>query len=124
MASEPQTSPLSEGPAVPDAVKMPRPTAAPLVLALGLTLPAAGVPLGTGFLVVGAVVLVASLGMWIAQLLSGRGHVHERLAEPQRRPRPVTGAPGGVERLREGMPGYRLRLPQDVHPLSAGLKGG
>ena len=22
------------------------------------------------------------------------------------------------------MPGYRLRLPQDVHPISAGIKGG
>ena len=32
--------------------------------------------------------------------------------------------PGGVEHLRPGMPGYRLRLPQDVHPVSAGLKGG
>src|SRR5262249_37067978 len=30
----------------------------------------------------------------------------------------------GVERLRPGMPGYRLRLPQDVHPVSAGVKGG
>jgi hypothetical protein len=29
-----------------------------------------------------------------------------------------------VERLSEGMPGYRLRLPQDVHPISAGIKGG
>src|SRR5262245_25980246 len=106
MASEPQTSLPSEGPAVPDAVKMPRPTAVPRLLALGLTLLAAGVPLGTGSLVVGAVVLVAGLGMWTAQLLPGRGDVHERLAEPQRRPRPVTGAPGGVERLREGMPGY------------------
>ena len=36
----------------------------------------------------------------------------------------MTGAPGGVEHLRPGMPGYRLRLPQDVHPISAGLKGG
>jgi hypothetical protein len=124
MPSEPQTTPQSEGPAAPDAVEVPRQTAAPLVLALGLTLLAAGVPLGTGFLVVGAGVLVAGLGTWIAQLLPGRGHVREPLAEPLRRPPPTTGAPGGVERLREGMPGYRLRLPQDVHPISAGLKGG
>ena len=36
----------------------------------------------------------------------------------------MTAAPGGVEQLRPGMPGYRLRLPEDVHPISAGLKGG
>src|SRR5262249_37442270 len=106
-----------------DSVGMPRPTAAPLVLALGLALLAAGVPLGPGFLVVGAVVVVAGLSVWIAQLLPGRGHVHEPLAEPAR-PRPVTGAPGGVAGLGRGRPGYRLRWPQDVHPISAGLKGG
>jgi hypothetical protein len=123
MASEPLRTP-PDGPAAPGTVQMPRPTAAPLVLALGLALLAAGVPFGPGFLVVGAAVVVVGLGLWVAQLLPGRGHVHEPLAEPARRPRPVTGAPGGVERLREGMPGHRLRLPQDVHPISAGLKGG
>jgi mono/diheme cytochrome c family protein len=69
-------------------------------------------------------VIVASLSLWIVQLLPGRGHVHEPLAEPTRRPPAIVGVPGGVEQLRPGMPGYRLRLPQDVHPVSAGLKGG
>jgi hypothetical protein len=36
----------------------------------------------------------------------------------------VTAEPGGVEQLRPGLPGYRLRLPERVHPISAGLKGG
>ena len=124
MASEPQATPPPAGPAAPDFVEMPRPTAAPLVLAVGMALLAAGVPLGPGFLVVGGVVLVAGLSLWIAQLLPGRGHVHEALAEPASRLPPVTGAPGGVEHLQQDMPGYRLRLPQDVHPISAGLKGG
>ena len=123
MASESQTMTQPEGPAAPDTFEMPRPTAAPLVLALGLTLLAAGVVLGIGFVAVGAVVVIAGLSIWIGQLLPGRGHVLESLVEPAR-PGPVTGAPGGVERLRPGMPGYRLRLPQDVHPVSAGLRGG
>jgi hypothetical protein len=123
MASEPQSMPQAEGPVAPDSVEMPRPTAAPLVLALGLTLLATGVALGLGFFVVGALVVVAALSIWIGQLLPGRGHLHESLAG-RTRPRPVTGAPGGVEHLRPGMPGYRLRLPQDVRPVSAGLKGG
>jgi hypothetical protein len=124
MASEPLTTSSPESPAQLESVEMPRPTAAPLVLALGMAVLAAGVAFGVGFFVVGAVVLVAGLSIRIAQLLPGRGHVHESLAEPARRPRPVTGAPGGVERLEKGMPGYRLRLPQKVHPISAGLKGG
>jgi hypothetical protein len=122
MVTEPQATPQPESSAAPDAVEMPRPTVAPLVLALGMALLAAGVPFGPGFLVVGAVVVVAGLGIWIAQLLPGQGHVHEPLAEA--RPQSVPAAPGGVERLRAGMPGYRLRLPQDVHPISAGFKGG
>ena len=124
MASEPLTTPEPENPATPDSVAMPRPTPAPLVLALGLALLAAGVPFGTGFLVAGAVVVIAGLKLWVSQLLPGVGHVHESLVEPARRPGPVTGRPGRVERLGPGMPGYRLRLPQAVHPVSAGLKGG
>src|SRR5215472_8547943 len=123
MASDAQIGPQPEAPAAPDSLEMPRPTAAPLVLALGITLLATGVSLGTAFLVVGAVVVVAGLSIWIVQLLPGRGHVHESLVETAR-PQPVMARPGGVEHLRSGMPGYRLRLPQDVHPVSAGLKGG
>jgi hypothetical protein len=81
------------------------------------------VALDTAFLVVGAVVVVAGLSIWIVQLLPGRGHVHESLVETAR-PQPVEARSGGVEHLRAGMPGYRLRLPQEVHPVSAGLKGG
>src|SRR4051794_35001569 len=94
MASEPRATPQPEGGAAPDAVEMPRPTAAPLVLALGLTLLAAGVALGLGFVVAGAAVVVAGLGLWVAQLLPGRGHVHEPRVAPDRRPRPVTATPG------------------------------
>jgi hypothetical protein len=124
MASEPLGTSPTEGRAAGESVQMPRPTAAPLVLALGLAILAAGVPFGTAFFIVGAAVVVAGLSIWIGQLLPGRGHMHESLAEPARPPQPVTAAPGGVERLRPGMPGYRLRLPQDVHPISAGIKGG
>jgi hypothetical protein len=120
MASETQTTPHPEPPS--GSVEMPRPTAAPLVLALGLSLLAAGIPLGTGFLAAGAVVVVAGLSIWIAQLLPGQGHAHEPLTGPA--PRPVTGVPGRVEHMEEGMPGYRLRLPQDVRPVTAGIKGG
>lgn len=124
MASAPLETPPNEGTAPPESILMPRPTAAPLVLALGMAILAAGVPFGAGFFVVGALVLVAGLSIWIAQLLPGQGHVYESLAKPAHRPGPVTAAPGGVERLQPGMPGYRLRLPQDVHPISSGIKGG
>ena len=69
-------------------------------------------------------VIVAGLGLWIVQLLPGRGHVHESAGRDGAASQSVMARPGGVEHLRQGMPGYRLRLPQEVHPISAGLKGG
>jgi hypothetical protein len=107
-----------------DTVSMPRPTIAPLVLAAGLAMAALGVALGPAFLVVGALILLTGLGLWVSELLPGRGHFHEPLAEPSRRARMVAAIDGGVEHLQAGMPGYRLRMPETVHPISAGLKGG
>ena len=56
-----------------NSVEMPRPTAAPLVLCLGLTLLAAGATLGLAFLVVGALVMVTGLGMWVAAAVARSG---------------------------------------------------
>ena len=103
---------------------MPRPTVAPMMLALGLVLLAAGAPFGLAFLVGGAVVLVAGLGSWVGELLPGAVTAtnrwwHRRCAQRRWRPELAT-----VEQLRPGMPGYRARLPEEVHPLSAGIKGG
>ena len=53
---------------------MPRPTVAPLVLAVGIVLLAMGVATSLAFVLVGGIVFVVGLGMWIDQLLPGRGH--------------------------------------------------
>lgn len=108
----------------PESVEMPAPTAAPLVLALGVCLLAAGVAFGTAMIVVGAAVLFAGLGLWVAHLLPGRGHFHEHFSPAAQRARPIAAQLGAVEQLHEGMPGYRVQLPVMVHPVSAGVKGG
>ena len=107
-----------------ESVELPRPTVAPMVLALGMALVAAGVATNVAFAVVGGLILASGLGLWVAQLAPGRGEHREAWVEPARRPRPVAGRPGGVGRMQEGVPGYRLRLPTEVHPISAGIKGG
>ena len=124
MASNPEAAPETDIPAGQDSIEMPRPTVAPLVLSLGVALLAAGVALGTTFMIVGALVLVTGLGLWVAALLPGRGHVHELRVALARRPTSVTTERARVEQLRPGMPGYRVRLPEDVYPISAGVKGG
>lgn len=107
-----------------ESVVVPRPTVAPLVLVLGMAMLAAGIVTNIAFMVVGAVVLIFGLGLWIAQLVPGRGQHREPMVEPTHRPRPVTVKVGGVGRMREGEPGFRFRLPIEVHPISAGVKGG
>ncbi len=102
-------------------VEMPRPNAWPMVLSLGVLLVAAGVVMSPGFIPVGLVILVAGLAGWIGQLLPGRGHVHE---PPAAKPQPITGVPGTVEQLLPGMPGHRMRIPERIHPISAGIRGG
>jgi hypothetical protein len=94
------------------------------VLALGIGLLGMGLAINLALTVVGAVVFVAGLAGWIYQLLPGKGHAHEPLAGPEGRPRQVSAIPGTVEQLRAGVPGYRFRLPEKVHPISAGVKGG
>jgi len=105
-------------------VEMPRPTIAPLALALGMIVLAAGAPFGLPFIVLGAGILITAMSIWVAELLPGRGHVSEPLAEPSQRAQPVPAELDRVEQIRPGMPGYRARLPESVHPLSAGIKGG
>lgn len=102
-------------------VELPAPTAAPLMLALGITLLAFGWATHLAFAIVGAVLFAFALGRWIVDLLPGRGHAIEPLAAG---PRLVVASLGTVGELRKGMPGYRLRLPEKVHPISAGIKGG
>ena len=113
-----------QDPAGRESVEMPRATVWPIVLALGITLLGAGLATSLALSVVGAVLFVFGLGGWIGQLLPGRGHRHEPLVEPALRSRSVVEKPGTVEQLRPGMAGYRFRLPEKIHPISAGVKGG
>jgi len=83
---------------------------------------AAGIVFGIAMSLVGLAIFIAGLGAWISHLLPGRGHVHEERAE--RRPETITATPGAVEQMRAGAPGYRMRLPLEVRPTSAGIKGG
>ncbi|HTN74905.1 MAG TPA: hypothetical protein VL096_06650 [Pirellulaceae bacterium] len=122
MASETEPAHSEQSPVAHDSVLMPEPTVAPLVLALGLAMLALGVAFGWPFMLVGAILLFTGLGQWVAQLLPGRGHIHEPLTAQL--PTPILARPGMVDSLRPGVPGYRFRLPEKVHPISAGIKGG
>ena len=123
MTTEPYTTPDPAGPAGSESFEAPRPTIAPFVLVAGLSLAAAGLAFDTVFfLATGAAIFLAGLVGWIGQLLPGRGHVRVEAVEPL--PRPVAAAPGTVEQLAAGRPGYRVQLPTKIHPISSGVWGG
>jgi hypothetical protein len=125
MASELEATPNSEPPSGhPSSVEMPRPTVGPLVLSAGIVLLAAGSILGVAYLAVGAVIFVCGLSFWVANLLPGQGHMHEKVPEAELQPSPVTSPRTTVEQLQPGMMGYRAQLPEKVQPISAGVKGG
>jgi hypothetical protein len=105
-------------------IEMPRPTAWPMVVALGVAFALAGVATSPAILIVGAIILIAGIVGWVSQLLPGQGHMHEERVESSERPQPVEARPGTVQQLAAGVPGYRLRLPVEVHPTSAGVWGG
>ena len=105
-------------------VEMPRPTVAPLVVSLGLALLAIGVVANLAMIVVGGLVVGCGLGIWIYDLLPGRGHFHEPLVALELRAPPILATSGAVEQLERDKPGYRLRMPEHVHPISAGIRGG
>src|SRR6478736_976562 len=107
---------------LPESVEMPKSTAWPIVLSLGVVLLALGVATEVAFSAVGGVLVVIGIVGWIAQLLPGRGHEHEAQAEVKATP--ITARPGTVEQLKPGVIGYRFQLPEKVHPVSAGIKGG
>ena len=85
---------------------------------------ASGVALNLAMLEVGVLILLTGLAIWIGSLLPGRGHFHEERTGPDRQPQPIVPTAGAVAHLETGMPGYRMRLPLKVHPISAGIKGG
>jgi hypothetical protein len=124
MASDSGGATEPDFPAAGDYVVMPRASIAPLMLSLGLAMLATGVVTSPAFLVVGGAIIVTGLGVWIGSLLPGRGHFYELLVPPSERAKSIKARPATVEHLQVGMPGYRLRLPTEVHPISAGVRGG
>src|SRR5271156_4318676 len=124
MAADPKPICEPGAPSSNQELEVPRTTIAPLTVALGLAMIAAGVITSLAFVMVGISIVVAGVGLWISNLLPGSGHVHIVLVT--RASKPLVGAvkASAVEHLHAGMPGYRLRLPAEVHPISAGIVGG
>jgi hypothetical protein len=108
----------------PETIELPAPTAWPMVLALGVTLLFAGLVTNPIVSAVGGVLsLLAGVGWW-RQVLPEPALEHLPLRLLAERAAPIVPARAGVGRLRLGEAGHRVRIPVEVQPISAGVKGG
>ena len=102
-------------------VVLPAPTAYPMALSLGVTLLFAGLLTHVAMSILGAVVMLASAIGWFHEVLPHEQHEAVPL-EPE--PPAVSIEGRQVARLEVGQHAHRARLPVEVYPVSAGLKGG
>jgi hypothetical protein len=109
---------------VPEAIAMPAPTVWPLVTALGITLGCAGLVTHLAVSVVGLVLFLCGLVGWWRDVLPVEKHEAVLVPPPERRAAPVQTQFHTVARLHLGEGGHRVRIPAEIHPYSAGIKGG
>jgi hypothetical protein len=101
---------------------MPAPTAWPIILAFGLALVFAGLVTSSSVSLLGAILAVSGCIGWFREVLPHERHesvtVYETIMPVStRRPRVAA-----VEWMTEEL--HRARLPLEIYPISAGVKGG
>jgi hypothetical protein len=101
----------------PKTVRTPAPTAWPIVLAFGVTLMAAGLVTSASVTVLGALLAVAAAAGWFRDVLPEESFATVRVDTAAPPPAPDG---RGIARLDI----HRARLPVEIYPVSAGLKGG
>ena len=109
---------------VPETVAMPAPTVWPLVTALGITLVCAGLVTHVAVSMVGLVLFLRGLVGWWRDVLPVEKHEAVPVPPPEQRAAPVQTQFHTVARLHLGEGGHRVRIPAEIHPYSAGIKGG
>src|SRR5271165_2330051 len=103
-------------------IEQPAPTAWPIILALGLTLVIAGMVTSASVSILGAIFTLAGCVGWFRDVLPHEKHESIPIVESvqtaaTRRPR-VALVQWGTQELQ------RARLPLEIYPISAGVKGG
>jgi hypothetical protein len=106
----------------PSAVDLPAPTAWPMVLAFGFTLVFAGLVTSASVSLLGAILATAGCVGWFREVLPDEKHERVPVLE---KPTPVMTRRPEVARIKwitQELP--RARLPLEIYPISAGIKGG
>src|SRR5216684_5588641 len=105
-----------------EAIEMPAPTAWPIILAFGLTLVFAGLVTSSSVSLLGAILAVSGCIGWFRDVLPRERHESVAAGEtimPVSTSRPRVAA---VAWMTQEL--HRARLPLEIYPISAGVKGG
>jgi len=108
----------------PGMVKMPTPTAWPMISALGIAMLCAGLVTNVAVSVVGLILALRGAVGWFREDLPVERHELVRVRPPAEWAQPVKVSPRTTTRLRAGEAGHRVRIPAEIHPYSSGIKGG
>ena len=105
-------------------IELPKPTAAPMVVALGITMLFAGLVTNALVSIVGLpLVLLGGIGWWRGVLPDPQEILSPLQSASERAPA-IRPAPERVAHLIAGEDLHRVRVPAEIHPFSAGLAGG
>ena len=105
----------------PDSVRMPAPTAWPVVLAFGLALLWAGLVTAPAVSILGAILAVAGCVGWFRQLLP---HEQHETVPVKAVVAPIVTERREVARIPVAHELHRARIPLEIYPISSGIKGG
>jgi hypothetical protein len=104
-------------------IELPAPTVWPVILAFGLTLLFAGLLTSAAVSVLGGVLTVAGCMGWFRQVLPEQQHEMVRAPHVPEAAPVVTGTPE-VARIELDREVHRARIPIEIYPVAAGVKGG
>ena len=108
----------------PDSIEMPAPSSWPMVLAFGLTLLLAGLVTHVVVSIVGIIVTISAAIGWWRDVIPQEAHEQIPIGIPSWQPQPVRTTGRSVAQLHAGEDHHRMRIPETIHPYSAGVWGG
>jgi hypothetical protein len=106
---------------VPQTVELPAPTVWPIVFAFGLTLVFTGLLTSMAVTVVGGVLSIFACVGWFVQVLP---HEQREIVPVEAEIAPLIARGPEVARVKIDLDVKRLKLPLEVYPYTAGVKGG
>jgi hypothetical protein len=104
-------------------IELPAPTFWPIFFAFGITLMAAGIVTHWSVGAVGLVLAARGAVGWWSVVIPHEAHEHLPI-DPAHRPAPILVETRSVVQLRAGEARHRVRIPEEIHPYSAGIWGG